>query len=138
MTDGSPRSGQASAAKLLADGTDDLDSVVVEPLDRRCPNCGASCRFDPVAVARDGEPAGWARSPETFRLQDRLLGSLAFDVGTFDGGRTLSGMRGVSPHVSRLRCAACLAELLVVVSHGEVQPARYWLVFEGVIMASDP
>lgn len=127
-----------SAAELLADGTDDLDTVVVEPLDRPCPSCGVSCRFDPVAVVRDGESVGWARSPDAVRLQDRLLRSLALDVGAFDGGRTLSGMRGVTPHVSRMRCAACLAELLVVVSHGEVQPARYWLVFEGVILASEP
>ncbi len=119
--------------ELIADGVDDLDAVIVEPFARACPCCGAACNIDPVAVARDGEPAGWARSPETAELQDRLLRRLAFDVGWFDRRRTLSGMGGVRPSVGRQRCATCSAELLVVVSHGEVQPARYWLVFEGLI-----
>ncbi len=137
VTDDVPLPGQASGPELLADGTDELDTVVVEPLDRPCPRCGASCRFDPVVVARDGQSVGWARSAETFRLQERLLACLPFAVGTFDGGRTLSSMGGVRPSVGRSRCASCLTELLVVVSHGEVQPARYWLVFDGLITAND-
>jgi hypothetical protein len=122
---------------VIADGVDDLDAIVVEPFDRPCPRCGAACNIDPVAVARDGEPAGWARSTETVHLQDLLLGRLAFDVGWFDGGRTLSGIGRVRPFVGRQRCVTCRAELLVVVSFGEVQPARYWLVFDGLVAADD-
>ncbi len=134
---GRSRPEQVPGAEVIADGVDDLDAVIVEPFDRPCPRCGAACSIDAVSVARDGEPASWARSPETAQLQDRLLSRLAFDVGWFDGGRTLSGMGGVRPYVGRQRCATCRAELLVVVSHGEVQPARYWLVFEGLVTADD-
>jgi hypothetical protein len=137
VSDETPASRPPSRAEVLADGTEDLDSVVVDSVTRPCPCCGTTCGFDAVAIARDGEPVGWGRSPETLRLQDRILTCLPFEVGMFDGARTMAGTDGVLPRVGRSRCTACLVELLVVVSHGEVQPARYRLVLDGVIAAGD-
>lgn len=124
--------------EVLADGIDELDTVDVATIERPCPRCGAGCRFDPVAVVTDGEAVGWAHTTAILRLQERLLARLPFEVGAFDGHRTLQGADGVTPHVASLRCGECGAALLAVVSWGEVQPARYRLVFDGVIAADDP
>ncbi len=120
---------------IVYDGAAELDQITVEAVDQPCPSCGASCRFDPVAVASDGTAIGWATSPEIAALQECVVGAVPLLVGEFDGRRTLRSRidRGCVPSVGSLECTGCSAELLAVVSYGEVQPARWWLVVEGVV-----
>lgn len=120
---------------VVYDGRAELDQTVVDPVEQPCPSCGESCRFDPVAVASGGTSIGWATSDEISALQDRVVGALPLLVGEFDGRRTLRSThdRGCVPSAAPLDCVLCNAELLAVVSYGEVQPSRWWLVVEGVV-----
>ena len=135
MDDETPSAEPPAAPLVLHDGTDDLASLRLHEVVRPCPVCAETCCFDPVGVVRHGISAGWATSLEIERLQDRIMSVLELDIGEFDGRRTLSSRRGVNPYVRPMRCSRCATELLAVVSFGEVQPSRYWLVLEGLIAA---
>ncbi len=124
-----------SGQELVYDGMAELDEIQVPVVARPCPACGAPCSFDPVAVARSGIPIGWATSPEIALLQDHALASLPLAVGDFDGKRTLRSARHppCSPSVAPVDCSSCATRCLAVVSFGEVQPVRWWLVVEGLV-----
>lgn len=124
--------------EIVYDGTDDLDRTVVPTSVRPCPSCRRPVEFDPVGVVIAGRSIGLATSEVVAHLQERALVSLAFTVGEFDGRRTLHGSDGCTPHVSRLRCPGCGRALFAVASYGEVQPARWRLVVDGLIDGDDP
>lgn len=121
----------------MYDGMDDLPfihTMAAAP----CPVCAAECQVDPAAVALHGTGIGWVSSPAVVALQDAVLAQLAFDTGEFDGKRTLRSTndRLLSPWVAPRGCDSCGAALWAVVSWGEIQPARWRLVFEGLVRAS--
>lgn len=137
MQDEHPRRPSDVAAMLLYDGVEEPVELVLESVAADCPVCGAACMVDPSSVVRDGRAAGLATSPHVDQLQDVLLAGLVFDVSEFDGRRVIRGPGGTWPHVHPVRCDACDAALVAVVSFGEVQPARYWVVFDGVLVVDD-
>ena len=123
--------------RILYDGVDDPCTLSLPSVSLPCPACRAPCAVDPVAVVRDGLDVGWATSPEAARLQDLLLTCLSYEIDEFDRRRVLRGAGRTSPSVLASTCGRCTAELLAVVSSGEVQPARYRLVLDGLIAIGD-
>ena len=93
--------------------------------------------FDPVSVVSIGRSIAWATSEAVVSLQDHVLAALTFTVDEFDGRRTVRSLDGCSPYVDLLTCPSCERTLLAVVSYGEVQPARWRLVVDGLIGGQD-
>ncbi len=120
----------------IYDGMDDLHDIHTV-VSASCPSCGGACAIDPAAVVLEGTGIGWVSSPTVVALQDAVLAQLAFDMDEFDGKRTLSSTtdRHLSPWVAAQACGSCGAALWAVVSWGETQPARWRLVFEGLVHA---
>ena len=122
------------------DGLAELDAIPETVAERPCPACGAACSFIPVRVVGAGTGISFATSAELVRLQDVVLASLPLDVGEFDGHRTVfTDYDGYcSPSVAPIECSSCGAESLAVVSYGEVQPARWRLVVDGLVPSTRP
>lgn len=124
-------------SEVVHDGMDGLDEIGIIPVERACPACGSPCPFDAAAVARSGTAIGWATSPEVTAWQAHVLAWLPLDAGEVDGRRTLGSARDPHcwPSVAPVTCPSCAARPLAVVSYGEVQPARWWLVVDGLVPA---
>ncbi|MGE0879284.1 MAG: hypothetical protein AB7L13_09025 [Acidimicrobiia bacterium] len=126
--------------EVLYDGAGEFDDRAATTCARPCPSCSGPCSFDPFAVVRRGTAIGWATSPSLAALQQLVLDAIELTTSEFDGKRVLRSAhdRQCSPWVAPLSCPACGQRCLAVVSYGETQPARWMLVFDGLVPLTAP
>jgi hypothetical protein len=121
---------------LVHDGLEPNDSQRA-PVRRPCPACGAPCPFDALEVVHRGTDIGWATTADIEALQTHVLRWLPLVTGEFDGRRHVASALDdhCQPSAASVMCPTCTATCLAVVSYGEFQPARWWVVVEGLVPA---
>lgn len=114
----SQRNAQAAANKPSRTIYDGLEEGLLSlTCFRRCPKCKGVIAFQPAHLHMDCKPLR--------NLTQQALGTLGISVTHHADGTIRVEKSGLAVSTLQMTCASCSAELLLLASLCEVQPARY-------------